>query len=408
VKDEHGLDPIGQPVLSTKVEILAESFAPGEELEMVVRCDVWPEVNWLDAEEEREKPYYGLKGKYTRKPFAQEKYDKAIGDLKDKYAVLSDMEEGGVLARGDACMVNMVGYMANDDGTKGEALPNAASGDNVEVILTEGRYMEGLIEGLIGAKVGDTRTINVSFPERLRDKTLAGKKAIFDVTVNTASSRKLPEVDDAFAAQVRDGLTAESLEAELKKAIDEQDQKDFLPARNDALGKALAARVDMEVPDTLITNQAKEKYATMMAEFREQGMADAEIKKLISPENFLKYKKIYAEGIIEDFKASMAVDEIAKLENIDVPENDVMEQLQSLKLEAEKEGEEFDEAMVRGKVEATLQKRLVFDFLADHADLEVEYKDEEKFDAESMDKILEESVEREKQWAEEAAAKAET
>jgi trigger factor len=268
--------------------------------------------------------------------------------------------------------------------------------------------MEGLIEGLIGAKVGDTRTINVSFPERLRDKTLAGKKAIFDVTVNTASSRKLPEVNDEFAAQVREGLTAASLEKELKKAIDEQDQKDFLPARNDALGKALAARVDMEVPDTLITNQAKEKYAMMMAEFREQGMADAEIKKLISPENFLKYKKIYAEGIVEDFKASMAVDEIAKLENIDVPENDVMEQLKSLKLEAEKEGEEFDEAVVRSKVEATLQKRLVFDFLAEHADLEVEYKEEDKFDAESMEQILEESVEREKKWAEEAAATAET
>jgi FKBP-type peptidyl-prolyl cis-trans isomerase (trigger factor) len=59
----------------------------------------------------------------------------------------------------------MDGYMANADGSKGEPLPNAASGDRVEVILGPGRYMEGLVEGLVGAKVGDTVTVKVSFPE---------------------------------------------------------------------------------------------------------------------------------------------------------------------------------------------------------------------------------------------------
>ena len=105
--------------------------------------------------------------------------------------------------------------MANDDGSKGESLPNAASGDDVEVILGEGRYMEGLVEGLLGATVGETVQVTVTFPERLKDKTLAGKTAIFDVTVESASSRSLPELDDAFAAQVREGLTIESLNAEV-------------------------------------------------------------------------------------------------------------------------------------------------------------------------------------------------
>eukprot|EP00957_Ditylum_brightwellii_P028925 2185340-Ditylum_brightwellii.AAC.1 len=251
------------------------------------------------------------------------------------------MEEGTELKDGDACKVNMVGYMAAPDGvTKAEPLPDAASGDNVEVILGEGRYMEGLVEGLYGAKVGDTRTVYVTFPNKLRDKTLAGKKAIFDVTVLEASNRSIPEVTDEFAANVRAGLTAESLKEELQKAVDAEDSKKYVNVRNEALASALAQVMDVDVPDTLVTNQAREKYALMMTEFRDNGMADDEIKKLITPENFVKYKDIAKPDIEEDFKVSMATDEIANMEGIEVPAADIDEQIKSLREQAVSEGQD--------------------------------------------------------------------
>jgi trigger factor len=183
LKDEHNLEPLGQPTLATSAEELAESFVPGEPIEMVVVCDVWPDIKWKEVEG-KDKPYVGLKASYKRKPFNQARLEKAEKDLAERYAVTEPAPEGTALALGDSCIVNMEGYMALEDGvTKGEPLPNAASGDNVEVVLGEGRYMEGLVEGLIGAKVGETKQIYVTFPEGLRDKTLAGKKAVFDVTV---------------------------------------------------------------------------------------------------------------------------------------------------------------------------------------------------------------------------------
>jgi trigger factor len=66
-------------------------------------------------------------------------------------------------------------------------------------------------------------------------------------------------------------------------------------ARNEALGAALAEVLDVEVPDTLVTNQAREKYALMMTDMKNNGMEDEEIKKMISPENFVKYKDLYTE-----------------------------------------------------------------------------------------------------------------
>ena len=239
----------------------------------------------------------------------------------------------------------------------------------------------------------------------MKDKTLAGKKAVVDVDILTASYRSVPEVTDEFAAQVRPEMTAESLNEELRKAIDEEDAKEFIDERNKALGTALATRLEVEVPDTLVTNQARDKYAMMMSDFREQGMADEEIKKMISPENFLKYKEIEKPDIVRDFKISMATDEIARLESIEVEPSAVDEQIGSLRQEAG--DEEFDEAQVRAKVESTLQRRLVFDFLNEHSSLDVEYVEEnENFDEEMMEKLADESLQREKENAEKEAAAA--
>mmetsp|Transcript_89955 Transcript_89955/g.259368 ORF Transcript_89955/g.259368 Transcript_89955/m.259368 type:complete len:526 (-) Transcript_89955:57-1634(-) len=394
LKEEHGLEPIGQPTLEIPASEMAKDFTPGKDLELSVKCDVWPDIKWNKVEG-KEKPYIGLKGSYKRKPFDQKKFDKALGDLKERYAVLEKIEDANhQLQMGDACIVNMEGYMATDAGEKGDKLPDAASGERVEVILGQGRYMTGLVEGLVGAKVGDVRTVRVTFPSALKDKTLAGKNAIFDVTVLEASRRTLPELTDEFANQVRAGLTAETLRKELQKAVDSEDAKEFTPARNAALSKALAETMEVDVPDTLITKQAKEKFAVMMTDMRNNGVPDEEIKKQISPENFLKYKKIVKDSIVRDFKVSMAVDEIGRMEGIEVPDYQIEEQMQGIREEAVKSGEEFDEADIRPRVAATLMREAVMEFLAENAELDVSFEDEE-FDEELMRKLAEETLARE-------------
>lgn len=244
--------------------------------------------------------------------------------------------------------------------------------------------------------------LSLSTKQKLRDKTLAGKKAVFDVEVASGSIRTVPEVTDEFAAIVREGLTAETLVSELRKAIDEEDLKEFVEERNKALAQSLAERLDCEVPDTIVTNQAREKYSEMMTDFRDNGMADEEIKKMITPENFLKYKDIEKPDVVRDFKVSMATDEIARLEGIEVPANAVDEQMANLRKEAG--DSEFDENKMRASVESTLQRRLVYDFLSEQSNLEVEYVDEEGgFDENLMNQLAEESLQREKELEKQAA-----
>ena len=185
LKEEHGLEPIGMPTLETPASELAKDFTPGEDLELNVKCDVWPDIKWITVEG-KEKPYHGLKGSYKRKPFDQSKFDKALNDLKERYAELTPIDDPEhQLRMGDACVVNMEGYMATIDGLKGEKLPDAASGDRVEVILGPGRYMPGLVEGLVGAKIGDIKTVSVTFP---------------NVSMLTSGSSSIRDYTDALTA----------------------------------------------------------------------------------------------------------------------------------------------------------------------------------------------------------------
>ena len=210
-----------------------------------------------------------------------------------------------------------------------------------------------------------------------------------------ASQRTVPEITDEFAAKVRPGLTKEAMLAQLTKAIDEEDAKQFVPARNAALGKALAQVMDVDVPDTLVTNQAREKFALMMSEMRDGGVSDEEIKRQINPENFLKYKAIVKDDIVRDFKISMGTDEIARLEGIEVPDYQVEEQMEAIRKDAG-ESEEFDENMIRAKVQTTLQRQAVMEWLAERAELEVEFTVEgEQVDEKLLEELAEQSLKRE-------------
>lgn len=221
-----------------------------------------------------------------------------------------------------------------------------------------------------------------------------------------ASKRTLPELTDEFANNVRPGLTADSLVEELRKAVDSEDAKEFTPARNAAIAKSLAEVMDVEVPDTLVTNQAREKFAMMMTDMRNNGVSDEEIKKQISPENFLKYKKIVKDDIIRDFKVSIAVDEIGRAEGLEVPDYQIEEQMQAIRQDAAENKEEFDEGQIRSRVAATLMRNAVMDFLAENANLDVQYTDGEQFDEALMQKLADESLAREEAAA--AATAAET
>jgi trigger factor len=117
--------------------------------------------------------------------------DKAIGELAERSTTFV-AEDDRVAVDGDRLTINFVGKIddvAFDGGT----------GDGVTLVLGKDGFIPGFAEGLKGAKAGDERKVEATFPDDYPVDTLKGKLAIFDVTVTEVAKPVVPTVDDAFA-----------------------------------------------------------------------------------------------------------------------------------------------------------------------------------------------------------------
>ena len=195
------LHTVGEARLDEDIEELEARYTIGESITFTIVVDVYPEVPLVEAD------YTGLKVSVEEVPFNQEAYDRALAKLRDQHATLVDAEEGAEAQMDEQLLVNMVGYFANADGSKGEQLPAVAGGEGVSVRLQPGKFMYGLVEGLVGIKKGETREIKVTFPPRTSAPQLAGKEAIFEVECLELQRRELAEIGDEFAKKVKSDMT---------------------------------------------------------------------------------------------------------------------------------------------------------------------------------------------------------
>ena len=195
------IQTVGEARLPEKLEGLAERYKVGEGIDFTVEVDVYPECSV------EESMYKGMAVKVEEAVFNQEAYDKAMYKLRHQHAELVSVGPGVPAVEGNEVLVDMTGFLANPDGTLGAPLPAVAGGENVNVPLAPGKFMPGLVEGLVGAKEGDERQITVTFPPRSSVPQLAGKEAIFKVQCKLVQKRVLAEVPtEEFANTMRSSL----------------------------------------------------------------------------------------------------------------------------------------------------------------------------------------------------------
>ena len=95
-------------------------------------------------------------------------------------------------ARATASRIDFVGRI---DGVEFEG----GKGEDVQLVVGESQFIPGFVEGIVGAKAGEERLVNVKFPDDYRGRKLAGKDAVFNVNVKEVAKPIRPEVNDEFA-----------------------------------------------------------------------------------------------------------------------------------------------------------------------------------------------------------------
>jgi trigger factor len=181
--------------------------------------------------------------------------DKALEALRERYCDIEDAPADHVAKEGDVAMVDIDGYLRDEDGNRAGELPiqGAVGGDDLELILEPGKFLPGVVEALIGKKAGEKVTVPVDFPESRQyreEQPLAGVKAGFDVTINAVRLRSLPELNDAFAGKIRPGLTLDELKQEVENTVGGQEEDKTTDTVHKELEKALAERLTSTLPST--------------------------------------------------------------------------------------------------------------------------------------------------------------
>ena len=151
-----------------------------------------------------------------------------------------------------------------------------ASSKNYAFVLGSGQMLPEFEAGIAGMKAGESKDVEVNFPEDYHGKDVAGKTAVFTITLNNVSEATLPEVDAEFAKAlgIADGDVAKMRE-EVKKNVAREVERRTQEQTKESVMEALLKAVELQVPNALVNDEAARLAEEMKQNFVNQGMANA-------------------------------------------------------------------------------------------------------------------------------------
>ncbi len=248
--DGAGISPIGDPELD-----VGDLPAEGQPLEFSIEIGVRPEAT-LGT-------YKGLEIGRREPKVSDQAIDSELEQLRDRVATLETADR--TAESGDHVVVDYIGRLDGEPFEGGE-------GRDQLVELGSGRLIPGFEEQLIGAAAGDQCSVEVTFPEEYPGD-LAGKDAVFDVTVSEVKAKRLPELDDEFASEAAgfDSLAElrEDIGSRLRQADDAAVEREF----EEAVLQAATDEATVELPEQLVHSRAHEMIEQTLSTLARQGIS---------------------------------------------------------------------------------------------------------------------------------------
>lgn len=231
---QTGLEPVTAPSID------AEPPRPDGDYAYVAHVEVKPPIALPDLE--------GLPARKPRVEVQDEEVDRELEQLRLHHAPVVEEPEDTEAAQGHILSIDFVGRI---DGEPFEG----GSGRGVELEIGGGRFIAGFEEQLVGAKSGEDRGVEVTFPEDYGNPDLAGRRAVFDVHVAEVKKRQLPDLDDEFAKDLGDFETLEALRERIRQDLLEMRENAARAELQRSLMDVLVERTSFEVPPGLAEQQ---------------------------------------------------------------------------------------------------------------------------------------------------------
>lgn len=295
-----GIEPIEQP----RVEIV--QVEEGKPVVFKATVQVKPEVNLGQ--------YKDLEVTRPVTEVAEEEVAREMDRLQKRHARLLTVEEGAV-ENGDIAVIDFLGKIDDEPFQGGE-------GKDYSLEVGSGSFIAGFEEQVTGMAIGETRDIQVTFPANYQAEELAGKDAVFTVTVKEIKRKETAPLDDEFAKDVSEFDTLEELRNDIKNKLKQaaESNADY-QVRRDVVNKAVD-NAEVDIPGPMVESQLDEMFGSMERRLMNQG---------ISLEDYLKYTNTTPDDLREkmrpeaerNVKTTLVLEAIAKAEEVTAGDEEI-------------------------------------------------------------------------------------
>ena len=307
---EQDMEPVTRP------EIDIVTLEEGKNVVFTAKFTQRPEVTLGE--------YKGLKVEKPEASVSEEDIDRQIEGMRQHQGTLIDAPTDAAVKKDDFITLDFDGFV---DGVPFEG----GKGEDYPLQIGSGSFIPGFEDQLIGAKVGEEREVNVTFPEDYHAENLKGKAALFKCTVRSIKSRELPEVNDEFAKKASKFDTLAELREDIRKNLQESAAR---RAENERRTKAIDMATDnctMEIPPVMVENRITAMIQEMAMRLEQQGM---------SLEQYLQYAGLdmarirdeYRETAEKNVRTDLMLEEVAKAEDIKVDGRDLDQEVYAMAL----------------------------------------------------------------------------
>ena len=329
--DESKLEIASQP----KIDVV--QLEQGKPFIFTAEVAVKPEVTLGE--------YKGLEVEKTDTAVTDEEVDAQVEKERDSNARTITVEDRPV-QKGDQTIIDFEGFVDGVafEGGKGEDYPLTIGSD---------AFIPGFEDQLIGAEKGAEVEVKVQFPAEYHAEDLAGKPAVFKVTVKEIKAKELPALDDDFAQDVSEFNTLEEYKADVRKKLEEKKEAAAKEAKEEAAIAKAIENAQMDIPEAMIDTQTRQMMDEFASRLQQQGLALQQYYQFTGMDND-KLAEQMKPNALKRIQTRLVLEAVVKAEDIKATEEEYKAEVEKMAKMYQMETEKLEQLI--GEAEAETMK----------------------------------------------------
>lgn len=318
LEDAKDVSIVAQPDIQVK-------NISGDGVEFLFTLTLRPEV--------KIKKYKKLGVKKESVKVTKEEIEKTIEEMRNRYAETANKD--GKVAEGDTAVIDFEGF-------KDGVAFDGGKGENYDLKIGSNTFIPGFEEQLVGMEKGETKEINVTFPTDYHSEDLKGKAVVFKVTVKEIKETIIPELNQDFYDDLNlEGVNSkETLEAEVKKMMEEHKQMEADNKFIDDLMDAAIKETEVEIPEVMITEETDRILKQYEENLKMQGLSLAQFYQFTNSDESALREQMKEEAV-KRITSRLLLEEIAEKEKIEISDEDAEKEAETLATKYQMKKEEF-------------------------------------------------------------------